>query len=291
MKKNLGQPVIDKTHSSKVTTALDFATAIHSGQKRKGKSVDYITHPIAVSKILQSVTDDENIIIAGLLHDTIEDCDPHGSVTKEDIRSKFGEEVAEMVDSVTEHDKSLSWKKRKQAGIDHIKHMSHNSMLVKSADVLNNLQDLNQDIKDIGAEVLSKFSAPAEDIVERYNNLISELKKNWADNPLIPKLERELDLLNNLMNLYVSTTHVIEFYKTYEWGDVEYGVKIDDFNFIGEETARSLYTNKPIYHTIESEYLRHYGYKIDESEASNFIRQFAKDIKSGKVDMNKLYSK
>lgn len=92
-------PLIVKADIGKATA---FATRVHQGQTRKGKSTPYITHPKAVGQILASVTGDEEIIEAGILHDTIEDCLPYGSISKETIEGEFGTRVAKMVNDVTE---------------------------------------------------------------------------------------------------------------------------------------------------------------------------------------------
>lgn len=81
------------------------------------------------------------------------------------------------------------------------------------------------------------------------------------------------------------------FLKTYEWGDVQFGVQIDGLNIIGETTAKSLYTDRPHNHSIEAEYLRFYGYPAEESEVSDFMKQFVKDLDSGKVSVDNLYTK
>ena len=73
--------------------------------------------------------------------------------------------------------------------------MDHDSLLVKSADVLHNLADLNEDIKTHGDEVFSKFNASKADTIKRYSKLIPEIKKAWDKNPLISDLEIALEQL------------------------------------------------------------------------------------------------
>ena len=88
---------------NKILHAIHFATNAHKGQTRKGKpDVSYITHPLAVGILLAKAGALEDVIIAGILHDTIEDTE----VTKKEIENTFGNRVAEMVDDVTEQDKS-----------------------------------------------------------------------------------------------------------------------------------------------------------------------------------------
>ena len=93
--------------------AIIFAALAHEGQKRKGTDVPYIVHPFEVAQILTKAGASESVICAGLLHDTVEDTE----VTLEEIRQKFGGEVAGMVSVMTE-DKSLSWEERKQKAVE-----------------------------------------------------------------------------------------------------------------------------------------------------------------------------
>jgi len=172
--------------------SIDFAIQVHeidTKKKRKGKDIPYITHPLTVGLILARVTQDENIIAAGILHDTIEDCEPYGSVTKNLIAREFNGEIAQMVNDVTEQDKTLPWMERKMAALKHIQDMGHNSLLVKSADTLHNLTELNDDISTNGEVVFSKFNATKNDTVTRYKKLIPEIKRSWSDNPLLTDLE------------------------------------------------------------------------------------------------------
>lgn len=98
----------------KYNRAVDFAEQVHHEKKRKGKEVPYIVHPMAVVMLLMLAGAEESVVVAGVLHDTIEDCDPYGSVTRELLAELFGEDVARMVDDVTEQDKTLSWPERKE---------------------------------------------------------------------------------------------------------------------------------------------------------------------------------
>lgn len=184
--------------TSRIERAICTAAILHRGQYRKGEEskIPYIIHPLAVAEILAKYTDDENIICAGLLHDTLEDTE----YTKERMIDDFGEaghdeKIFNMVNDVTEQDKSLPWIVRKKHAFDHIAKMSKDSLLVKSADVLHNLTQLNENIKNHGDVVFNKFNASKEDTITRYRNLIPELLKYWPKNPLKEELERELNKL------------------------------------------------------------------------------------------------
>lgn len=180
-------------YSPLIQKAIKYAIRVHeleSKQKRKGKSIPYITHPLTVGLILSRVTDEENTICAGLLHDVVEDCVPKGSVTVEMLASEFNEDIARQVSDLSEKgDKSLPWLERKTAALAHIKETKNDSQLVKSADVLQNMTELIDDIKADGLRVFDHFNAGRDDIVKRYELLIAELTKVWPENPLLPDLK------------------------------------------------------------------------------------------------------
>lgn len=103
----------------KIQKAIKFATKTHEiyqKQKRKGKDVSYITHPLTVGIILSCIGASDDAVCAGILHDTIEDSISEKKVTFEMLKERFGKEVAQIVLDVTETDKTLSWEERKKSG-------------------------------------------------------------------------------------------------------------------------------------------------------------------------------
>jgi len=182
----------------KIEKAIKFATKVHKGQTRKGKTIVYITHPIAVGELIASVSSDEDLLCAGILHDTIEDCVPYGSVTKEIIKVEFGGRVAKIVDDLTEQDKNMPWAERKKLALEHVEHMNHDSLLVKSADVLHNLEDQIADYQKEGDAMFERFNAPKKAQLERYEKLITAIGKKWPLNPLLGKLEVNLAVVKQL---------------------------------------------------------------------------------------------
>ena len=99
-----------------VARAIAFATKAHEGQFRKGTKRPYIVHPLEVGEIVATLTFDEEIISAALLHDTIEDCQ---GITREVLAQEFSEHVAELVAQESE-DKSKTWLERKSHTIEHL---------------------------------------------------------------------------------------------------------------------------------------------------------------------------
>lgn len=139
----------------KLTEAIIFATKAHEGVTRKGKSTPYIMHPLEAAIIVAEMTDDEDLIVAAVLHDTVEDCP---SVTIEQIREKFGERVAELVFSESE-DKTKSWKERKSHTINHLMYQATKiEKMVILGDKLSNIRDIYRDYLKEGDLVWSRFN-------------------------------------------------------------------------------------------------------------------------------------
>ena len=124
----------------RIMSAASFAAKKHQDQKRKGSAGEpYINHPIEVANLLVNTgrVDDADIIVAALLHDTVEDC----GVTFEEISELFGTRVAGCVREVTD-DKSLEKAERKQKQVEHAPHLSNEAKQIKLADKISNITDV-----------------------------------------------------------------------------------------------------------------------------------------------------
>lgn len=86
-----------------IKRAIEFATERHSSQKRKFSGLPYIGHPLSVMSIMERYTNDENILCASVLHDTVEDTD----TSIEEIREKFGVCVANHVQALTSNTEEI----------------------------------------------------------------------------------------------------------------------------------------------------------------------------------------
>ncbi|SAK78595.1 HD domain-containing protein [Caballeronia ptereochthonis] len=120
--------------------AFAFAADKHRNQRRKdAEASPYINHPIALADVLanEAGIDDERVLLAAVLHDTIEDTD----TSHDELVRWFGEEVAHIVAEVTD-DKSLPKAERKRLQIEHAAHVGHRAKLVKLADKICNLRDI-----------------------------------------------------------------------------------------------------------------------------------------------------
>ncbi|MBN1561203.1 HD domain-containing protein [candidate division KSB1 bacterium] len=134
--------------------AIEFAAKAHEGQKRKGDGVPYISHPYAVAFILYIQGCHPDIVIAGLLHDTVEDT----VVTLAEIQTEFGAAVAELVGIVTEPDKSLPWEHRKKYMIETIKFARVEAKYLSCADKLHNLSSLQINFEQCGEDAWKRLS-------------------------------------------------------------------------------------------------------------------------------------
>ena len=178
----------------RIKSAIRFSIETHEvnqKQKRKGKDIPYITHPLSVGIILARAGASEDAIMAGILHDTIEDSIEKLKVTQASIAERFGQHVAELVESVTEMANEPSWDRRKREAIGRIARFSHESLLVKSADLISNGSDIVDDYAAEGEVMFARFHAPRNDFLKYYLDAIAEVLKHWPENPLAEDL-REL---------------------------------------------------------------------------------------------------
>lgn len=137
---------MDSEAVKKYTKCLNFAAIKHSTQRRKDKEkTPYINHPIGVANILANEGDviDLNILMAAILHDTVEDT----VCSFEEIEEHFGKDIRSIVQEVTD-DKNLPKMERKKLQILHAKSASPNAKLIKLADKLYNLRDLQKEIPE-----------------------------------------------------------------------------------------------------------------------------------------------
>lgn len=163
-----------------VLLAAQFAAEKHSSQRRKGKAAEpYVNHLIEAAQLVSASLSepDTNLVIAALLHDTIEDA----GVTREDLAARFGIDVADLVVEVTD-DKSLPKQERKRLQIADAPHKSVRAQAIKLADKISNLRGiLNSPPADWDLERKRQYFAWAKQVVDGFT----------APNPI---LKAEFDL-------------------------------------------------------------------------------------------------
>lgn len=167
--------------SQRVFEAIEFATKAHTGQFRKGTKVPYIVHPLGVAKILIEAGCSEDVAVAGILHDTVED----SSFKIDDIRREFGEEVARLVEGASEPDKSDTWENRKRHTIDILETASMDAVYVSLADKLANIRDIRADYEKLGDDVFLRFNRPKDKQEWYYRAMAGVFSKRIVDEPFL----------------------------------------------------------------------------------------------------------
>ena len=156
---------------NRIEEALEIAARAHHGQFRKGTDTPYITHPYSVGLILMNIGCSEDVVIAGILHDTVEDTD----LTLQCIQNSFGKSVAQIVKGCSE-DKSLRWRERKTDRIDALKSACTEVCLVTCADKLHNLRTVISEFKVIGDDVWERFHGGVEAQAWYYRSILESLR-------------------------------------------------------------------------------------------------------------------
>jgi len=146
-------------YSSKLYDAIELAARAHHGQVRKGTEIPYIVHPLAVASVLIRAQCPERLAIAALLHDVVEDT----PITNQEIRSRFGPEVADLVNALSEPDKSASWEDRKTHTLDFLEKEADEEVLIVSlADKLDNIRAIREGLDSEGEKFWERFNRPSD---------------------------------------------------------------------------------------------------------------------------------
>jgi (p)ppGpp synthase/HD superfamily hydrolase len=179
--------------------ALLFAAQKHAGQARKVSTIPYIAHLMAVASLVLEAGGDEDLAIAGLLHDVVEDCG--GKKMLQQVRRRFGARVATIVDGCTDTYviPKPAWRDRKQAYLSRLKNEGSDTRLVSAADKLNNLHSILSDYREIGESVWSRFHGGRDGTVWYYRTLLDEFMRDKPN-----RITRDLDLAVNELEALVN---------------------------------------------------------------------------------------
>ncbi len=174
--------------------ALTFASQKHAGQTRKKTQAPYISHLLIVAGLVLEAGGDEDLAIAALLHDVVEDCG--GTPMLKEVRRRFGKRVAHVVEGCTDTDQipKPPWRARKEDYLKHLKRADAEVRLVSAADKLHNARSILTDYRQIGEEVWDRFAGKREGTLWYYRALVREFARrrpNRIVNELI-RVVREL---------------------------------------------------------------------------------------------------
>jgi len=158
--------------------AFVFAAEKHKGQTRKASSIPYIAHLMGVASLVLEAGGDEDLAIAALLHDVVEDCG--GTPMLKEVRRRFGSRVAEVVDGCTDAytDPKPPWRERKEKYIARLRSEDKDTRLVSSADKLNNVRSILSDYRAVGESVWSRFKGGREGTLWYYRTLRDEFLRD-----------------------------------------------------------------------------------------------------------------
>ena len=169
---------------NKIEEAIIYATVMHQGKVRKLGNNPYILHPLEVAQILSTMTDDQDVITAGILHDIVDDTDG----TLQEIEKRFGERVAFLVSSESENDypgesRADSWKRRKEESLKILKSTDDQGLrMLWLADKLANMRSVAGNYSEQGDKVWESFHQRDVKKQEWYYRKVYEYTSELAGN-------------------------------------------------------------------------------------------------------------
>lgn len=167
----------------KLNEAITFAAECHAGQMRKLANTPYILHPMEVATIISTLTDKEDVMIAGLLHDTIEDC----GLDPARIAEKFGIRVSALVQSESEdrlstRPPSETWMERKADSLLMLEHTRDTDVKIMwLADKLSNMRSFAREYRKAGNEIWNSLNQKDPKMHAWYYRTIAEYLKEFSD--------------------------------------------------------------------------------------------------------------
>jgi len=179
----------DRALGLRFLEAVGFALHCHGRQRRKLSGTPYMAHLLAAAATVLDHGGDEDEAIAALLHDVIEDAG--GPAAREQIRTRFGQRVAEIVTECSDTDQTPKppWAQRKAEFIARLPSASASARLVIAADKLHNVCSLLGDYRRLGEEVWTRFRGGREGTLGYYRAVCAALKQA-GETPLVAKLDR-----------------------------------------------------------------------------------------------------
>lgn len=186
------------TLTARFEDALHYANELHGTQRRKGNDMPYMSHLLGVASIVLDDGGDEDEAIAALLHDAAED---HGGRPRlEEIRSRYGDKVARIVEHCTDSwtQPKEPWVERKQRYAEHAATLPQDALRVSAADKVHNTYTILRDLRNVGEGVWARFNAKPDDVLQYYVSLVRAFNKAGGG-PLVRELERIVNAIRREM--------------------------------------------------------------------------------------------
>jgi (p)ppGpp synthase/HD superfamily hydrolase len=161
--------------------AFQYAAEKHAGQTRKQSAVPYLSHLMAVASLVLEAGGDEEMAIAALLHDVVEDCG--GMPRLREIRKRFGPRVARIVEGCTDSfgEPKPEWMERKKDYLREVKHADRETRLVSASDKLHNVRTILADYRQQGEAIWTRFSGKKEGTLWYYRALSDEYQRRYRN--------------------------------------------------------------------------------------------------------------
>ncbi|HEY7329463.1 MAG TPA: HD domain-containing protein [Gemmataceae bacterium] len=193
----MGQNDVLGALSDRFEVALIYALHLHAQQKRKGTTVPYISHLLAVAALVLEDGGSEDEAIAALLHDAIED--QGGEPTRQEIRRRFGDKVVQIVNGCTDTDETPKppWLERKKQYLEHLRGASREVLRVSTADKLHNARAVLSDLRRHGNAVWERFNGGREGTLWYYRRLVQVFRET-GPGYLVEELDRVVSELERL---------------------------------------------------------------------------------------------
>jgi (p)ppGpp synthase/HD superfamily hydrolase len=192
-------------YSDKINHALAYAAKHHDRQVRKGTKLPYLTHPANVAVILTRYDCDEDTVVAGILHDVVEDCIRDGytrGMLEQRMGEKFGEFVLQTVLQVThrrldDEGVELSSDQRKQDYLERLSQAGKAALWVCAADNVHNACSILSDLRRTvdSPTIWSRFSGARAGTVRWYRQVYERLKSLGFEAPIMAELRLAVEAL------------------------------------------------------------------------------------------------
>lgn len=179
--------------SPRLIQAINTAAWAHRGHVRKGTDIPYVSHIFGVMHLVSQVTDDEDVLIAALFHDIMEDVPEEYSPQR--MAEEFGDRVVELVRGVTKDSSLSSWQDRSDAYLAHLREADDGSVLISAADKLHNLLSIHADLDTLGDELWGRFNSGKERQLWWYRSVADLVQERLPGNPLGEELARQVERL------------------------------------------------------------------------------------------------
>lgn len=184
---------------ARVGSALELALRLHGSQYRKGTRIPYASHLMAVAALVMEDGGPEDLVIAALLHDAVED--QGGLPTLAAITESYGDAVAELVlacsDAAPNHgDSKPPWRERKTRYIAALETASEEALVIAAADKLHNAEATLADLRTDGEHVWDRFATGREGFLWYHDAVMAVLQRKLPDSRSVARLRRVLDELS-----------------------------------------------------------------------------------------------